>query len=134
MANDEQTIRDLQQRWMEAWQKNDLTTLEIILAPEFLLTLSTDPTKPMNRADWLRLALSDYRCEAFNYEKIAVRIFDGWALVGSRYRQKASVKGVDRSGEFFLTDVWRRSGDNWQVIGRYSSFPEPLSQSTEALK
>ena len=60
MATDDQLIRDLQQRWMEAWQQQDAPTLEKILADDFVFTLSTDPTKPVSRADWLRMALGPY--------------------------------------------------------------------------
>jgi len=40
----------------------------------------------------------------------------------------------DRSGTFFLTDVWRANGDSeWQVIARYSSYGEPQAASATAM-
>jgi len=134
MTPDEQLIRDLQQLWMEAWRQQDATTLEKILADDFVFTLSTDPTKPYSRADWLRNALGPYTCETFDYKNMAVRLLDTYAVVCSHFHQKASVGGTDRSGRFLLTDIWRRDGDTWKVIARYSSFPEPVSASTQALE
>jgi hypothetical protein len=62
-----------------------------------------------------------------------VRVFGDIAVIASVATQVASVHGVDRSGRFFLTDVWRRVGDTWQVIERHSSHPEPHSQSAAAV-
>lgn len=133
MTADEQLIRDLQQSWMEAWRQLDATTLENILADDFVFTLSTDPARPYSRADWMRLALGSYTCETFAYENMAVRLLDTYAVVCSHLVQQASIGDTDRSGRFLLTDIWRRDGETWKVISRYSSYPEPASASTEAL-
>lgn len=134
MTADEQLIRDLQQRWMKAWQQQDAAALEHILADDFVFTLSTDPTKPFRRSEWMQMALGSYTCETFTYENMAVRLLDHYAVVCSHLRQRASIGDIDRSGRFLLTDIWRRDGDMWKVIARYSSYPEPTSPSTQALK
>jgi hypothetical protein len=133
VIDDSQTLTELQHRWMEAWRRRDRDTLELILAHDFALTVSTDPAKPIARADWLRLALGPYRCDSFTYQSMTVRVLGSLAIVASRYRQQASVGDADRSGEFFLTDVWRRTEASWQVVARYSSFPEPPGASGRAL-
>jgi hypothetical protein len=62
-----------------------------------------------------------------------VRILDDVAVVSSIAVQRATAFGVDRSGAFFLTDVWQRSGDHtWQVVARCSSHPKPSTSSAEA--
>lgn len=115
---------------MAAWRDQDRATLERILAPDFSLVLSSDPSQPFLREAWLALAFEGYFCASFNYDSMAVQIIEPFAIVASRYRQEASVRGVDRSGQFFLTDVWRRVGSSWQVVTRYSSYPEPSGPST----
>lgn len=88
----------------------------------------------MARATWLEMATGPYLCESFRYESMSVRLFGDVAVVVSLYRQKASVKSIDRSGLFFLTDIWRKSGQGWRVAARYSSSPEASSQSSRALE
>src|SRR5574341_1080715 len=131
--DDETKIKQLQQKWMDAWRIKDKQTLERILSDKFVLILSSDPSKPVRRSEWMELALGSYNCESFCYEIMNVRIKDDFAVVSSIYTQRASVNEVDRSGTFFLTDIWERGSAGWQVIERHSSRPEPKSDSTRHL-
>jgi ketosteroid isomerase-like protein len=69
----------------------------------------------------------------FVYEKMSVRLLGNVAIVASIYSQRASLNGIDRGGEFFLTDVWEKRDGRWQVVARYSSRPEKLSESSSKL-
>ena len=120
---------------MDAWRLGDQATLERILAPEFALIVSARPTDRFPRSAWLHTALNGYVCESFDYRDMQVRILGDIAVVSSIGVQRATAFGVDRSGAFFLTDVWQRLGDDtWQVVARYSSLPEPTTSSAEALQ
>jgi ketosteroid isomerase-like protein len=131
----EAEIRAKQEQWMTAWQAADRTTLERLLAPEFALVVSAQPTARVDRAAWLRIACSEYTCQDFRYDAMQVRDFGDFVVVSSLARQQATAFGKDRSGTFFLTDVWRmNSADEWQVIARYSSHPEPATPSANALQ
>jgi hypothetical protein len=128
------TIADRSNRWMQAWVNQDRATLEDSLAPDFALIVSANPTQPMPRERWL--ATCDvYRCSSFAYRDATVReLSDGLAVMSSIADQQASLNGVDRSGSFFLTDVWRLEGDGaWRVCARYSSHPEPGGASAQAI-
>ena len=35
--------------------------------------------------------------------------------------QEASLGDRDRSGDFYVVDTWRNSGNDWQIIARYST-------------
>lgn len=126
-------ITELQQKWMDAWRTKDKQALERILSDNFVLILSYDPSKLVSRNEWMELALGAYNCESFRYEVMNVRINDNFAVVSSIYTQRASINKVDRSGTFFLTDVWRHGSGSWQVIERHSSKPESKSDSTRQL-
>jgi ketosteroid isomerase-like protein len=119
---------------MEAWRTGDRATLERVLAPEFALVVSAHPAARMDRALWLEKALDGYSCESFRYDEMQVRDFGDVIIVSSLATQRATALGQDRSGTFFLTDVWRPGMDGeWQVIARYSSHPEPFTASADAL-
>ncbi|HKQ04858.1 MAG TPA: nuclear transport factor 2 family protein [Blastocatellia bacterium] len=129
---DAEQLTQLEQHWMEAWRTKDHQTLESILAPDYTFTLSTHPQRAYSRQEWLDL-VSEYDCEWFHFEQVAVRLLEPYAVVSSRFRQRAVVRGQERSGEFFLVDVWRRVEGGWQVAARYSAWPEPMSASVEQL-
>ena len=127
-------IRAQQERWMAAWVANDRATLERMLAPEFALVVSAQPHARVERAAWLRTAGTEYTCQEFRYEAMQVRDFGDVVVVSSLATQRATAFGKDRSGTFFLTDVWRAGEDGrWQVIARYSSYAEPGTASAQAL-
>jgi hypothetical protein len=53
-------------------------------------------------------------------------------LMSAIAEQRASVDGVDRSGHFFVSDIWRRAGAGRQVAARYSTRAEPARESSLA--
>jgi hypothetical protein len=127
-------IADRSNRWMQAWVEQDRATLEDSLASDFALIVSANPTQLFPRDRWL--ATCDvYLCSSFAYRDVAVReLAGGLAVMSSIADQQASLNGVDRSGAFFLTDVWRLEGDGqWRVCARYSSHPEPSGASARAV-
>lgn len=128
------TISERSDRWMQAWVQQDRSALEDSLAPDFALIVSAMPNERFERARWL--ATCDiYRCSSFAYRGVQVReLGPGLAVMSAIAEQQASLGGADRSGAFFLTDVWRREPDGqWRVCARYSSHPEPGGASAKAL-
>ena len=134
MSDVTSVIPDLSMRWMQAWIDLDHAVLERVMAPDFALIVSAFPTKSMERANWLATC-QRYRCSAFRYGDVQVRqLSEDIAVMSAIAEQRAELDGVDRSGRFWLTDVWRRQpGGEWQVCARYSAFPEKEGQSSSAL-
>lgn len=134
MSDAAPVIEDLSTRWMNAWVNLDYDVLEALIAPDFTLVVSAMPAGQMARATWLATC-SRYRWTEFRYSGVQVRqLTDDIAVMSAVAEQQAELDGVDRSGKFWLTDVWRRNGDGaWQVCARYSSFPESEGQSSLAL-
>lgn len=109
--------------------------LEDSLAPDYALIVSAMPERRMDRALWLATC-DTYRCTSFRYRDVQVReLSPGMAVMSSIAEQQAAMNGVDRSGAFFLTDVWRLEPDGqWRVCARYSSHPEPVGTSSQTLE
>jgi Domain of unknown function (DUF4440) len=134
MSNLAEQIETLSNRWMQAWIDLDREVIGSILAPDFALVVSAAPDRLMDRETWLRTC-SDYRCSSFLYRDVQVRDLGSVAVMSSVAVQQASLNGVDRSGSFWLTDVWRPAGPfGWQVCARYSSHPEADGASSAALQ
>jgi hypothetical protein len=63
-----------------------------------------------------------YKLESFNeHYHAARRLSDNLAAVSLLLTQKATFVGRDRSGDFYIVDIWKKTGDNWQMIARYST-------------
>lgn len=120
---DRQTLIDLSKAWMRAWIDRDRATLEALLDDDFVLTVSSRPDLPVRRDEWLAMT-ERYVCTDFRHHWIEPRLFGDVAVVASMATQAATVGPVDRSGAFFLTDVWRRRDGRWRVAARHSSRPE----------
>jgi ketosteroid isomerase-like protein len=85
--------------WMQAWMDQDRATLDAFLAPDFELIVSTVPTKPFRRSDWLETAVTAYVCTRFVYEDAHCRpISDDLVAISAIADFDATIGGIDRSG------------------------------------
>ena len=128
------TIEARSTAWMNAWVARDCAVLEDSLAPDFALIVSAMPERRMERDRWLATC-DHYVCTRFAYRDVQVReLAPGLAVMSAVGDQSAAMGDVDRSGAFFLTDVWRlESDDKWRVCARYSAYPEPVGASSQSL-
>jgi ketosteroid isomerase-like protein len=135
MSDTAAAVLDRSKRWMEAWVAQDRAALEDSLAPDFALIVSATPERQFDRARWLATC-DQYICTRFAYREVQVRqLAPGLAVMSAVADQDAILGGADRSGSFFLTDVWRLEPDgHWRVCARYSSHPEPAGASVDALQ
>ena len=126
-------IGRLEQRWATALVQQDTTALQRLLAPEYALVVSAAPQGPITRAAWLA-TLPEYQTQSLTITGLTVRVLGDLALASFIGDLAARVRGVERRGKYFLTDVWRRQNGEWRVIARYSSRPEEASRSTRVLE
>jgi hypothetical protein len=129
----QQLIKDFEERensFARAYQTKDMKRLEQLLAPEYALTVSARPSHPMLRAEWLAL-IPKYNVQTFEIRGVQVRCLKEaargrceLAAVSSINTQKADVGGRDRSGEFFIVDIWSYRHGKWMVSARYSGRTE----------
>ena len=117
---DARDIERVATEWMTAVVARDAATLDRVLADEFRLASSLGAF--VDRAAWLRMALHEVEAESFAYSDVTVRAYGDVAVMQSRWRQRARLRGKDWSGEGLLTDVWVWRDGRWQVVARHSSF------------
>jgi ketosteroid isomerase-like protein len=131
------TIEEVSEAWMQAWIDQDLAALEEFLAPDYSLVVSSVPGHVFDRANWLQTAVGPYVCTRLSYEGVQVRdLGDGLAVMSGIADFDATMAGIDRSGRYFLTDIWRRapgSSHGWQVCARFSSQPGEADASVREM-
>lgn len=111
----------LERDWAQAVQKKDKAALDAILAPEFTLRTSEDPENPVPRADWIQKILTSYDVRSSAQRAIVIRAFLGVAVVSFVQSEQVTIGGKDRSGEYFIVDLWKANHNKWQVAARYIS-------------
>jgi hypothetical protein len=111
-----------------AIQKKDVSRLDQLLAPDYVLVTSARAGYPMDRKSWLDL-VAVYNVESFTIGDVVVRCLVprgdtgdkcDMAAVSLTGAQKAIVGGEDRSGEGLLVDIWLRHNGSWQLFSRYA--------------
>lgn len=127
-----ETITTLEQSWARALIDQDTASLNQLLAPEFVLIVSASPQRPLSRSAWFA-SLPAYQTRSLQICGLQVHIVDNVAIASFVAQLEASYKGEDRSGAFFITDVWVERAGRWQVVARYSSKPESNTASARAL-
>lgn len=117
----EDEVRALVVRWAEAVRDRDVRFLERLLAPEFTLTTGRMPNPIRGRDEYLEITESRYQVDEFEFEAIEVLDYGDAAVARSRYRQRGSMDGADRSQPFLITDVFARVDNRWLALTRHVS-------------
>ena len=117
------TLARLERRLAKAAIGGFRDTLEMarLVGAAFTLRVADAPERSLPRALWGQ-PNDAYKIESLDEQlHTARRVTDDVAVVSFLLTQKASREGSDRSGAFYVVDVWNRRGGNWQLIARYSS-------------
>ncbi len=125
----EQEIIDLEHQWAQAIVENDMDKLERIVGQEYTLAANNFPggRTRLSRQEWMT-TVPAYEVHSYNFRNVVVHAYDDAAVVLADLDLQATVRGVDRSGGFAVTDVWVKRDGRWQVVARSSIFT-PQSSS-----
>jgi Domain of unknown function (DUF4440) len=119
-------LRQLEQEVAEAAIHMDTKAVERLVGPDYALRMGDAPEQSVPRALWMESlqpqSTHPYKLESLEEHYHAARkLTDNLAIVTMLITQKATFVGRDRSGDFYIVDVWKKTGDNWQMIARYST-------------
>ena len=104
-----------------------MAALDRLLGPEFTLTTGRPGNEVRGRAEYLEITASRYVIDEYRFDELEViELGPGAAMVRSRYVQRGSMDGADRSQPFLMTDVWAHRPTGWQLVARHVS---PLASS-----
>lgn len=125
-AEIEKIVLDREKRMLEALKARDSATLKSLLAEDFLLTgIAIAGTKP-DKIRYLDWAAKNFELRAFVIGKTAVRVSAATAVVTYNYTRQANVAGASSDGDFAVTSVWVKRGNEWLVIAHHiSPMPKP---------
>ncbi len=109
-------------------QTRDLARLDALVTDDFFVTSAAQgmPLQTTQRERWLSV-MPAYEIQSMTIDDIRATVYDQIAVVALLWSQRATVDGSDRSGTFFITDIWRKTADGWRVAERHSCRPEPAT-------
>src|SRR5438034_2464462 len=120
-ADVERQIAERERQWTQALLRRDVEAMNGFLADDYFLAIGVQgmPLQFMPRANWIA-ALPTYVIHEWTVDDMRVQVHGDTAVALMLVNQKATVAGRDRSGQFFLTDIWVKNGDRWKVAARHS--------------
>jgi ketosteroid isomerase-like protein len=111
---------DLETQLLNAIQSKDQTALKNMIADDCLIEMPD--ADPLPADDWVSSILGkDYALKAFTIRQVSVLDQGDSAVVKFDRVQQAAYKGAPENGEFFVVDVWKKSGESWKLANRYVS-------------
>ena len=126
MANLSPIIETLENRWMRAWINGDEKELKALTSRNFRLVMGSRPAAILDAPSWLEAANSRFLCTGYRFGDIYVRDVGSVAVFASQMTIKATLEDKDWSGEYWVTDIWRKSRvrRKWQMVERILSRPD----------
>jgi ketosteroid isomerase-like protein len=110
----------LEKQLLQAVQKKDKAGLEAMLTEEFEIAMPG--ADPLPGDDWVDSVMAtDFNLRSFVISQMSVADLGDFAVVKYQRSQKATLKGKPAGGEFFVVDLWKKSGDGWKLANRYVS-------------
>lgn len=110
----------MERQLLEAIQKKDKAAAQAMLSDDLMIEMPD--ADPLPGEDWLDSVMAkDYTLKSFVVRQMSAIDLGDAVVVKFDRLQEATFKGKPDSGEFFVVDVWKKSGDTWKLASRYVS-------------
>jgi ketosteroid isomerase-like protein len=108
----------LEKQLLQAVQKKDKAAVEAITTDDFEIAMPN--ADPLAGVDWEDSVMAPaFALKSFAIRQMSVADLGDAVVVKFMRVQQASYKGKDASGDFFVVDLWKKSGDSWKLANRY---------------
>ena len=129
-------IETLENRWMRAWINGDSKTLKALTARSFRMVMGSRPAAILDTPSWLEAARSRFLCDSYRFGDIYVRDVGSVAVFATQMSIHATMDDQDWSGDYWVTDIWRKSRvrRQWRMVERILSRPDSDRQMSAGIK
>jgi len=110
----------LETQMLQAVQKKDKAGLQAMLTDDFAIEM---PNSDLLAADdWLDSVMAQgFNLKRFGVRQVSLADLGNAAVVKYDRIQEATSNGKSDNGEFFVVDLWKKTGDSWKLANRYVS-------------
>jgi ketosteroid isomerase-like protein len=124
-------IRDLGTAWVTAELGADIETLDKLATDDFHLVGPFGFV--LDKQQWLdRYRSGDFATTTLTWHDVESREYDNSVVTIGTQSQQATYKGTPSNGEFRITHVFIRQGDQWKIAGMQLSpatfAPPPMAR------
>lgn len=121
---------------MRAWVQRDVRTLKALTSGKFRLVLGSKPCVILDARSWLQAAKDRFLCTSYRFGDIYVHDLGSIAVFATQVDMQSTIDGHDWSGQFWVTDVWRKSKvrRRWLIVERIISRREESPKLPPAMK
>ena len=136
MANLHPFIETLERSYMRAWITGDAKALKALTARNFRMVIAAKPSVILDYKSWVEAATTRYLCSSYRFGDIYVRDLGAMTIFATRLEIESTMDGHDWSGEYWITDLWRKSRlrRNWRMVERVISRPEENPDAAAAIR
>ena len=136
MADLTPIIETAENRWMRAWVQRDAKTLRSATTRGFILLFGSKPPVILDNKSFIDAATTRWLISSYRFGDIYVREVGGLALFASQLEVKATMDGVDWSGRYWVTDLWRKGKirRSWRLAHRTLSKVDDNDQVPAAVR
>jgi FKBP-type peptidyl-prolyl cis-trans isomerase FkpA len=113
-GSSEQSLKDVERQWTEAFKNRDKAALTGILDERFVFT--DDEGQVINKNQYIDAAMQAIKVESYKLDDLKVRVFGDTGVVTGLWSGTMSVAGKDASGAFRFTDTFVKRLGRWRVI------------------
>lgn len=132
-ANAEQSLKDAEHQWAEAFKNRDKDALNRILDDRFVFT--DDEGQVFNKTQYIDAATQAIKVESYSLDDTTVRAFGDTGVVAGRWTGKMTVEGKDASGAFRYTDTFAKRLGRWRAVASQNTrMPPPQVTTPSGLK
>jgi hypothetical protein len=108
----------LENQLLQAIQKKDKAAAAAMLSDD--LNIEMPDADPLPGDDWLDSVLAkDYTLKSFVVRQMSATDLGNAVVVKFDRVQESTLNGKPDGGEFFVVDLWKKSGDSWKLANRY---------------
>ncbi len=101
-------------------QHDDSSALNRLLSEDFEVWTPAPPGQPIPREDWLQQQSTAAKIESFHVAQMAVRgLAENISIASFVLSETQQASGHPVQKLFFVVDVWKKSGQQWQLTDRY---------------
>jgi ketosteroid isomerase-like protein len=112
----------LENKWNDAYKRGDASTMESLLAEDFIITVEDGST--YSKSGYLaHTADAELHVQTSEMIDLKVRMQGNVAIVTGAYHEKGTSRGRPYESRDRLTDIWLKTGNQWQVIAAHYSIP-----------
>lgn len=129
-------IETVEHRWMRAWVGRDIKALKGLTARNFRFVMGSRPCVILDARSWLDAAATRFLCSNYRFGDRYARDVGPVAVFATQLEMDATMDGEDWSGDFWVTDIWKRGRvrRNWRLAERVLSRPDDSPQVPAALR